>query len=170
MVTRSKEVREFISSGPLQTMKTIKMSWRALKMEETNIAPIIEYRLKDGAKILWMGDLSTDFMEKIMDKVIISSVDVLFAPHHGRDTGKVPGGWLKSMDPRMVIIGEAPSKYLNYYDDYNTITQNSAGDITLECDSGKTNIFASNPDYSVDFLDDDNLQDTYGKHIGTLIV
>jgi beta-lactamase superfamily II metal-dependent hydrolase len=138
--------------------------------DPNNIAPIIEYRLKESAKILWMGDLSTDFMEKIMDKVIMSSVDVLFAPHHGRDTGKVPGGWLKSMNPRIVIIGEAPSKHLNYYDDYNTITQNSAGDITLDCISGKIHIYVSNPDYSVDFLDDENLKDTYGTYIGTLNV
>ncbi|MBP7067673.1 MAG: hypothetical protein KBB04_05275 [Methanothrix sp.] len=60
--------------------------------------------------------------------------------------------------------------YLNYYDGYNTITQNSAGDITFECDSGKTHIYVSNPDYLVDSLDDENLQDSYGKYIGTLNV
>lgn len=140
------------------------------KGDPNNIAPIIKYCSKDGTNILWMGDLTTDFMDKIMDKVVIGSVDVLFAPHHGRQTGKVPGDWLKSMDPKMVIIGEASSEHLNYYDDYNTITQNLAGDITLKCDSGKTHIYVSNPDYSVDFLDDDNLQDTYDKYIGTLKV
>jgi len=106
----------------------------------------------------------------LIDKVKIGSVDVLFAPHHGRDTGKVPGDWLRSMNPKIVIVGEAPSVYLNYYDGYNTITQNSAGDITFECDSGKTHIYVSNPDYLVDSLDDENLQDSYGKYIGTLNV
>ena len=133
-----------------------------------NISAILKYCLKNGAKILWMGDLEEEFMAKIKDKVTIGAADILFAPHHGRD--KVPTDWLKNINPKIVIIGEAPSEYLNYYDGYNTITQNSAGDITLECDSGKTNIFVSNPDYSVDFLDEDNLQDTYGKYIGTLNV
>ena len=136
--------------------------------DPNNIAPIIKYHPNDDINILWMGDLKTDFMEKIRDKVVIGSVDVLFAPHHGRDTGKVPVDWLKSMNPKIVIIGEAPSEHLNYYADYNTITQNSAGDITFECDSGKTHIYVSNPDYSVDFLKDENRQNTYGNYIGTL--
>lgn len=96
--------------------------------------------------------------------------DILFAPHHGRDTGKVPKDWLDEMDPKIVIIGEAPSKDLNYYSDYNTITQNSADDIVLECVSGKTHIYVSNYSYSVDFLDDERMPNTYGKYIGTLKV
>lgn len=140
------------------------------KGDSNNISPIIKFCSKDNTNILWMGDPKTDFMEKITDQVVIGSVDVLFAPHHGRDTGKVPGSWLKSMNPKIVIIGEAPSKHLNYYAGYNTITQNSAGDITLDCIPGKTHIYVSNPDYSVDFLDDENLQDIHGKYIGTLKV
>ena len=66
------------------------------------------------------------------------------------------------------IIGEAPSEHLNYYDGYDTITQNSAGDITLECVSGKTHVYVSNQNYSVDFLDDEGTADDYGKYIGTL--
>ena len=135
-----------------------------------NISIIMKYSLNDGAKILWMGDLETDFMEKIKDEIIIDAADILFAPHHGRDSGKVPADWLESINPKIVIIGEAPSEELNYYTGYNTITQNSAGDIILECVSGKTHIYVSNPDYSVDFLDDKNMPDTYGKYIGTLTV
>src|SRR3989339_1798896 len=32
-----------------------------------NISPIFKYSLEDGATILWMGDLETDFMETIKD-------------------------------------------------------------------------------------------------------
>ena len=138
--------------------------------DPNNIAPIIKYRLDAGAKILWMGDLKKEFLEKIMGKVVIGSVDVLFAPHHGRDTGKVPGNWLTDMNPKMVIIGEAPSEHLNYYRSYDTITQNSAGDITLECVTGKIHVYVSEDDYSADFLDDDGLDNTYGNYIGTLTV
>jgi beta-lactamase superfamily II metal-dependent hydrolase len=135
-----------------------------------NISSIVKYSLNGGATMLWMGDLEADFMEKIKDEITMDTADILFAPHHGRDSGKVPADWLKEMNPEIVIIGEAPSEDLNYYEGYNTITQNSAGDITLECVSGKTHIYVSNENYSVDFLDDENLPDTYGKYIGTLKV
>lgn len=138
--------------------------------DPNNISPIVQYSLNNGANILWMGDLKKEFMEKIMGKVEIGCVDVLFAPHHGRDTGKVPGEWLNDMDPKIVIIGEAPSKHLNYYDGYNTITQNSAGDITLECVTGKIHVYVSKDDYNVDFLDNEGLDNTYGNYIGTLTV
>jgi beta-lactamase superfamily II metal-dependent hydrolase len=135
-----------------------------------NISPVVKYNLEGGVTILWMGDLETDFMEKVKDDVSMETVNILFAPHHGRDSGKVPENWLVDMNPQIVIIGEAPSEDLNYYDGYNTITQNSAGDILLECVSGKTHIYVSNQDYSVDFLDDENMPDAYGKYIGTLKV
>ncbi|MFC1780850.1 hypothetical protein ACFLZ8_01120 [Planctomycetota bacterium] len=133
-----------------------------------NISSIVRYSLNGGTTVLWMGDLETDFMENIKDEITMDIADILFAPHHGRDSGKVPKNWLDDMNPKLVIIGEAPSKDLNYYDGYDTITQNSAGDITLECVSGETHIYVSNQNYSVDFLDNEYLPETYGKYIGTL--
>lgn len=135
-----------------------------------NISIIMKYTIDGGAKILWMGDLESDFMDNIVDEITFELVDVLFAPHHGRDSGKVPTKWLEAMNPKIVIIGEAPSEYLNYYDSYNTITQNSAGDIVLECVDSKIHVYVSNEDYSVDFLDDESRANTYGYYIGTLSV
>ncbi|WP_240675868.1 hypothetical protein [Ammoniphilus sp. CFH 90114] len=134
-----------------------------------NISAIIKYSLKDGIDALWMGDLETNFMEKIKDKVDWPKVDILFAPHHGRESGKVPKEILDKLDPKIVIIGEAPSEHLNYYEGYNKITQNSAGDIIFECLTNKVNIFVSSDKYAVDFLDNENV-DNMGEHkyIGTL--
>ncbi len=69
--------------------------------------------------------------------------------------------------PKIIVVGEAPSEYLNYYQNYNTITQNSAGHITFECVTGKAHVFVSDEDYSVDFLKNENIfgDDNY---IGTL--
>lgn len=133
-----------------------------------NISPIVKYALDGGVTILWMGDLEADFMEEIKDEITMVPADILFAPHHGRDSGKVPTDWLEEMNPKLIVIGEAPSEYLNYYDGYDTITQNSAGDITFECVSGKTHVYVSKQNYSVDFLNDESMPDTYGKYIGTL--
>jgi len=134
-----------------------------------NISPIVKYSLEDGVNILWMGDLETEFMENIEDDVELPDIDILFAPHHGRDSGKVPESWLKEMSPEIVVIGEANSKHLNYYSGYNTITQNSAGDITFDCVEGRVHVYVSNENYSVDFLVDEN-QGVFDYYIGTLVL
>ena len=117
-----------------------------------NISPIIRYSLAGGVSVMWMGDLETDFMEKIRNTINPEASHVLFAPHHGRKTGRVPKDWLEKIDPTIIVVGEAPSSDLTYYDGWATITQNSAGDIVFECLSGKTHVFVSKPEYSVDFL------------------
>lgn len=136
-----------------------------------NISPIFTYSLNDSATVIWMGDLENDFMTKIIDEITLPSVDVLFAPHHGRESGKVPKKWLEQMNPKIVVMGEAPSENLDYaaYDDYNKITQNSAGDIIFDCITNKVNVYVSNDNYSVDFLKNEKLSNKYGcYYLGTL--
>ncbi|ULL13442.1 hypothetical protein DVH26_02590 [Paenibacillus sp. H1-7] len=132
-----------------------------------NISIIMKYSLQDGVNVLWMGDLETDFMEKIKDEIKWPEVDILFAPHHGRGSGKIPSEILEMLNPKIIIIGEAPSGHLNYYNGYNKITQNSAWDITFECVTNKVHIYVSNPNYSVDFLADEGISN-YNHYIGTL--
>lgn len=134
-----------------------------------NISCIVNYSLVDGVSMLWMGDLETDFMEKIANKVDVRPVDVLFAPHHGRTSGKVPHDWLDAMDPQLVVIGEAPSEYLDYYSGYNIMTQNSAGDLLFQNDGNKVHIFAADSEYAVDYLDNDGLDHLDGLYyVGSL--
>ena len=132
-----------------------------------NISVVIKYSVEDSATILWMGDLETDFMENIKDELELPKVHILFAPHHGRDSGTVPAELLEAMSPDIIIIGEADSEHLNYYDGYNTITQNSAGDITLVLETNKVHIYVSSDTYSVDFLDNENMSE-FENYIGTL--
>lgn len=146
----------------------------ALKIAEdggspNNISAVIRYSVEGGASVMWMGDLETDFLDSIKEVITWPKTDILFAPHHGRDSGKVPEYILKKIDPKVIILGEAPSDNLNYYTNYNTITQNTAGDITLDCVQGKVHVYVSNEDYSVDFLTEEYEvgEDTY---IGTLAV
>jgi hypothetical protein len=81
----------------------------------------------------------------------------------------VPPKWLDQMNPALIVIGEAASEHLNYYDGYDTITQNSCQDIVFDCVSRKTHIYVTDPDYSVDFLDDESKSTRYGGYyIGTL--
>ena len=133
-----------------------------------NISPILTYAT-GKIKFIWFGDIETDFLEKVKNNIDFSKVTILFAPHHGRDSGKIPEDILKKLDPKIVIIGEAPSEDLNYYKNYNKITQNSAGDIVFETKDDKINIFVGNENYSVDYLKHENCTDDFGCHyIGTL--
>lgn len=132
-----------------------------------NISPIVKYSMNDGVNMLWMGDLESSFFEKIKDDLELPEISILFAPHHGRDTGKIPEDLLSELNPKLIIIGEAPSKDLNYYNGYNSITQNTAGDIIFECDKNEVHIYVSNENYSVKFLDDKNKK-TFNNYIGTL--
>ncbi len=102
-----------------------------------NICPIIRYSLKGGASAFWAGDLETDFLESIKDAVTPPKTTLVFAPHHGRSTGRLPASWLRDLAPKAIVIGEAKSKHLDYYADYNTITQNSAETSPLSAQEAK---------------------------------
>ena len=51
---------------------------------------------------------------------------------------------MESIDPQIVVIGEAPSEKINYLSGYNTITQNIAGNIIFDCDTGIVDVYVSN--------------------------
>jgi hypothetical protein len=131
-----------------------------------NISTVLSYRLKGGATMLWMGDLETEFMERIEDEVELPKVDVAFAAHHGR--ARIPASWITEMDPGVIVLGEAPKEHLEYYDGRNHIRQNSAGDITFDCHDDVIDIYVEEPEYVADFLDNVYLDDDYGSYIGTL--
>src|SRR5260370_4379399 len=117
-----------------------------------NISPIITYKLEGGATFAWMGDLETEMMDNIITEIKLPKVDVLFAPHHGRNSGTVPEYWLDQMNPEVIVIGEAPEEHLAEYQDYNTVRQNETGNINFYLETGKVDIFVENPAYTASFL------------------
>ena len=135
-----------------------------------NISPILLYQIENGPSFLWMGDMEKDFLVKIKDKIPWPNVDVLFAPHHGRDSGKVPQEILRQIKPQLIIIGEADSDHLNYYSGWNTLTQISAGDITFRNDGALTDVYCSLYTYDPDIAilkDLGNYDTEYGNYLGT---
>ena len=134
-----------------------------------NISPIITYSDKSGGKFMWMGDLDTEFLVQIEPDIDIPKIDILFAPHHGRDSGKIPEEYLQILEPKIIIIGEAPSEYINYYSNYNTITQNSAGDIIFSINNGVIDIYVSNKNYAVNFLENKNKSE-FENYIGSVTI
>jgi Metallo-beta-lactamase superfamily len=134
-----------------------------------NLSIILKYSIESSATMLWFGDLETAFMETIEDRVDLPQADVVFAAHHGR--AKMPASWIDQLDPRVIVIGEAPKEHLEYYDGRDHLRQNTAGDITFDNRSGRTHVYVGNPDYEADFLSDEGLPDTrYGHYLGSLAI
>ena len=114
--------------------------------KKNNICPVFTYTLKGGAKYMWMGDLETDLQNAYYEtfKVSIPHVNILFQPHHGRKTGAVPDELLNLLKPQLIIIGNAPSDYIDYGDSQKTITQNTSGDLLFENDGEYVHIYSQN--------------------------
>lgn len=127
-----------------------------------NICPIITYSLNDNITAYWFGDLETDYMNNIKDKVDWIEADIVFASHHGRSSGKIPNEILEKVKPKIIIIGEAPSENLDYYTGYETITQNTAKDIVIICEDNTADFFVSNSNYKTAPA---NLKMIYGKNL-----
>lgn len=111
-----------------------------------DISCVIKYDAPGGGSYLWMGDMETGMQEEFFksQKDRIPSVDVLFHPHHGRDSAKPPDDLMFQLGPQIVVIGNAPSEHINYGDPDQTITQNSAGDVVFVNDSGIIHVFTAN--------------------------
>ncbi len=118
-----------------------------------NTSAVIRYGIEGGASFMWLGDLETEFMERITHDIELEKTTVVFASHHGRYSGKIPNAWLEKLDPQVIVIGEAPSRHLHYYTGYQTLTQNSAGHITMQCVDDQVHFYATNNNYSPDGFD-----------------
>ena len=83
------------------------------------------YSEKNGATFMWMGDLETAMQQEFYNTTPqkdLPKVDILFAPDHGRHLGSVPPELLDALDPKIIIVGNAPCEHLDYYDSSKTIT------------------------------------------------
>lgn len=135
-----------------------------LGQKPNNISPILLYSIENGPSFMWMGDLERDLLEKISDKVVWPRVEVLFAPHHGRDSARVPTTILQQLNPSIIVLGQAPSEHLHYYPGYNTITQNSAGTIVFQPHQYWTHVYCSKLAYSSTNLFDLDFNRVLGPH------
>lgn len=102
-----------------------------------------------GKKILFCGDADMNTIQHLIDNHYdeISDLDVLIAPHHGRDSNK-DFSFLDVMNPKLTLIGNALSKHLAY-DQWNNrslphLTNNQVGDVLLEIQGGTLFLSISN--------------------------
>ena len=109
------------------------------------ICPIITYDAPHGARYMWMGDLPWDMQREYYEqyKDRIKTVDILFAPHHGRETGNVYEPLLKALDPKLVVIGEADKDKQDphHYDGYAWLHQENAGDLVFVNEGDQVHLY-----------------------------
>ncbi len=118
---------------------------------------VILYRVakKGGGswKIVFAGDSNDDSWEHILKnyKEAVSNVDVLLAPHHGRDSGR-SYDFLDVLKPKVTLFGNASSKHLAY-DCYPSIriTNNQAGYVVIDISEDSMNFYVKNYDFARDF-------------------
>ncbi|MBD0331397.1 MAG: MBL fold metallo-hydrolase [Chitinophagaceae bacterium] len=85
-------------------------------------------------KIIFAGDSHDNSWNYILEnyKDDVTNIDVLFAPHHGRDSDR-SYDFLKTLNPKVTLFGNASSKHLAYscYKPIR-ITNNQAGFVIIE--------------------------------------
>lgn len=133
-----------------------------------NMSCVIRYSLNGGASCIWLGDLETTFMENIQGNIELLQTDIVIAAHHGRKSGKIPNSWLDALKPKIIVIGEAASRELNYYSGYNTLTQNRCGDIFFDLHDTDVDIYTSKDKAGVRDWLKDKKRSKYENYIGTL--
>lgn len=101
-----------------------------------------------GKKILYCGDserLAWEYIKNDKLKENLENIDILFAPHHGRESGgDEENKYLDTLNPKLAIFGNAPSVYKNYSPfnnrDIPILTNTEAGDIILHISEEKIEI------------------------------
>lgn len=109
-----------------------------------------------GKKILFSGDsedLTWEHILKTWPKTV-SNVDVLIAPHHGRDSGR-DFEFLKTVHPKLTIFGNASSDHLAYNPWHNRnlpiLTNNQAGYIILDITEDVLSVYVKNETFARNF-------------------
>lgn len=112
---------------------------------QNDISCVFVYRI-GSASYMWMGDMETDMQNVFYanEKDNIKKVDILFHPHHGRKSSAPSKELMDALDPKIIVIGNAPADDLNYDDPDRTITQNRAGDVVFINDGDSIHVYTQN--------------------------
>lgn len=104
-------------------------------------------------KIIFAGDSDDHSWEHILKnyKNEVSNIDVLLAPHHGRDSNR-SYEFLKTLKPKVTLLGNASSKHLAYacYPEIR-ITNNQAGYVVINISETGMFFYVKNYDFARDF-------------------
>lgn len=125
----------------------------ANEQEDWNDCSYVILYVTHGFKILFCGDSDMGTLNHLIQdhKDDISNIDVLIAPHHGRDSDKDFAFW-DIMKPRLTLMGNAKSKFLAY-DEWNNrglehFTNNQVDNVLVEFDDSAMHVSISNKSFA----------------------
>ena len=120
----------------------------ANRTEDFNDASyVILYRSAAG-RILFCGDAHDKTWEHLLANHLaaIQGVELMIAPHHGRDSGR-DRNFLSAVRPRLTLFGVAPSEHLAYdawrNRDLTYITSNQAGTIVVDTNGAQMKVYVA---------------------------
>lgn len=125
---------------------------------------------KNKKKIIFAGDSGKNIWDYILNahKELVTDIDVLIAPHHGRKSGGNEE-YLNVLNPKLTLFGNANSEHLDYNSWNNKnlkfITNNQAGCIILDT-NGKNNgidVYVTNENFVKSCSKRDDISDLYNK-------
>ncbi len=104
-------------------------------------------------KIIFASDSDDHSWEHILKnyREEVSNIDVLLAPHHGRDSNR-NYDFLKVLNPKVTLLGNASSKHLAYacYPEIR-ITNNQAGYVVMNISETELFFYVKHYDFARDF-------------------
>jgi competence protein ComEC len=101
-------------------------------------------------KIIFSGDSHDNTWNYIIKnyKDEVTNIDVLFAPHHGRDSNR-SYDFLKTLTPSVTLLGNASSEHLAYTCYPKTrITNNQAGYVVIDIDEDRLLFLVKNKQFA----------------------
>ena len=106
-----------------------------------------------GRRIIFGGDSHDDTWEHILSthESAVSAIDLLIAPHHGRDSDR-SYEFLDVFKPKLTFFGKAPSEHLAY-DPWGRrglpiVTNNQANCMVVDVSPGLMQLYATHENYA----------------------
>ena len=126
------------------------------KADDTNDYNTCSYVLlveANGSKVVFGGDSHDDTWEYILDnfKNEVTDVDLLIAPHHGRDSDR-SYEFLDVLTPTLTFFGNAPSQHLAYDAWYRRgleyFTNNQANCMVVDASKKPMELYVTNEKFA----------------------
>lgn len=128
----------------------------ANKNEDYNDCSYVILFVNQGRKIVFGGDSHDKTWERILDdnsiyRPYIENIDVLIAPHHGRDSDR-DHSFLDVLNPKLTLFGNADSEHLAHdvwnEKDLLKITNNQADCVILDIGDKGIGVHVTNESYA----------------------
>lgn len=129
------------------------LSAKAIADDDYNDASYVILYCTVAGRILFCGDSHDATWEHILSnhRALVKDVEVLIAPHHGRDSGR-DRRFLDVIRPKLSLLGRAPSQHLMYdaWSNRNLeyLTAHSAGNIIVDADGSSIAVYVENGEYA----------------------